>query len=63
VALGGEEVEELLADFGAFHKLAALNGIEFESRDFKRKTRRRAGFIGGNKRSTPAQQKDQSSGC
>jgi hypothetical protein len=24
VALGGEEVEELLADFGAFHKLAAL---------------------------------------
>jgi hypothetical protein len=31
VALGGEEVEELLADFGAFHKLAALAALNSES--------------------------------
>jgi len=35
VALGGEEVEELLADFGAFHKLAAFAALEFETVDFK----------------------------
>ena len=37
VALGGEEVEELLADFGAFHELAASKA-EFETLDFKRKS-------------------------
>jgi hypothetical protein len=37
VALGGEEVEELLADFGAFHELSDLNGNIFEAIDFIRK--------------------------
>jgi hypothetical protein len=57
VALGGEEVEELLADFGAFHKLAAFAArnakpwILNESANFqclpKAKTRRVAGLFSG----------------
>jgi hypothetical protein len=37
VPLGGEEVEELLADFGAFHKLAAFKTLIFEASDFNSK--------------------------
>jgi hypothetical protein len=35
MSLGGEEVEELLADFRAFHKLGSLCGVECETLDFK----------------------------
>jgi hypothetical protein len=37
VALGSEVVEELLADFGAFHKLAAFKALIFEASDFNSK--------------------------
>ncbi len=35
VSFGRKKIEELLADFGAFHKLAAFAAVEFETVDFK----------------------------
>jgi hypothetical protein len=54
VALGGEEVEELLADFGAFHKLAALAAWNSKPVILNERAKRRDFDFGRNFRLTVA---------